>query len=100
MRVKKGGRCMDQVLAVMQVCEKYLATGKDVFWAISDLEKEYDTINQTGMWQKLRAFGVIGKLLKAVQSFYVDSMPVGCVYEKEWMWMNGFSLILNLDSVV
>ena len=37
------------------------------------LEKAYDTIDQHGMWQKLRVYGVEGKLLKAVQSFYVDS---------------------------
>ena len=30
---------MDQVFGVRQVCEKYLANGKDVFWAFMDLEK-------------------------------------------------------------
>ena len=35
----------DQVFAVRQVCEKYLANGKDVFWAIMDLEKAYGTID-------------------------------------------------------
>ena len=30
-------------------------------------------INQHGMWQMLRVYGVGGKLLKAVQSFCVDS---------------------------
>ena len=30
---------MAQVFAVRQVCEKYLANGKDVFWAFMDLEK-------------------------------------------------------------
>ena len=29
--------CMDQVFAVRQVCEKYLANGKDVFCAFVDL---------------------------------------------------------------
>ena len=33
----------------------------------------YDTIDRHGMWQMLRVYGVGGKLLKAVQSFYVDS---------------------------
>ena len=37
-----------------------------------DLEKAYDTIDRHGMWQMLRVYGVGGKLLKAVQSFYVD----------------------------
>ena len=38
-----------------------------------DLEKAYNTIDQHGMCQILRVYGVWGKLLKAVQSFYVDS---------------------------
>ena len=37
------------------------------------LEKAYDIIDRHGMWQMLRVYGVVGKLLKAVQSFYVDS---------------------------
>ena len=27
-----------RVFAIRQVCEKYLANGKDVFWAFMDLE--------------------------------------------------------------
>ena len=38
-----------------------------------DLEKSYDTIDRHIMWQMLRVYGVGGKLLKEVQSFYVDS---------------------------
>ena len=38
-----------------------------------DLEKEYDTIDRHGMRQMLRMYAAGGKLLKAVQSFYVDS---------------------------
>ena len=38
-----------------------------------DLEKEYDPIDQQGIWQMLRVYGVAGKLLKAVQSFYINS---------------------------
>ena len=37
-----------------------------------DLEKAYDTIDRHCMWQMLRVYGVGGKLLTAVQSFYVD----------------------------
>ena len=81
---------MDQVFAVRQVCEKYLANGKDVFWAFMDLEKTYDTIYRHGMWQMLRVYGVGGKLLKAVQSFYADSRA--CVWVGndvcEWFLVN------------
>ena len=64
---------MDQVFSVRHVCEKYLANGKDVFWAFMDFKNEYDMIDQHAMWQMLRVYGVGGKLLKAVQSFYIDS---------------------------
>ena len=37
------------VFAVRQVCEKYLANERDVFWAFMDLEKAYDTIDRHGM---------------------------------------------------
>ena len=61
------------MFAVRQVCEKYLANGKKVFWAFMDLEKADDTIDRHGMWQMLRVYGVGGKLLKVVPGFYVDS---------------------------
>ena len=51
---RQGRGCMDQVFAVRQVCEKYLANGKDVFWPFMDLEKAYDTIDRHGMWHVLR----------------------------------------------
>ena len=35
--------------------------------------KAHDTVDRHGVWQMLRVYGVGGKLLKAVQSFYVDS---------------------------
>ena len=41
---RQGRGSMDQVFAVRQVCEKYLANGKDVFWAFMDLEMAYDNI--------------------------------------------------------
>ena len=55
------------------MCEKYLANWKDAFWAFMDLEKAYDTIDRRGMWHMLKVYGIVGKLLKALQSFYVDS---------------------------
>ena len=72
MWVRQGRGCMDKVFPVGQVCEKCLANGKDVFGAFMDLEKANDTIDRHGIWQMLRVYGVGGKSLKAVQSFYVD----------------------------
>ena len=47
----------------MQVCEKYLANGKDV--------SEHLWLHV--MWQMLRVYGVGGRLFKAVQSVHVNS---------------------------
>ena len=59
---------------VRQVCEKYLANWKDVFWPFVDLQNAFDTIDRHGIWEMLRVNLVGGKLLKPVQNFYVDSM--------------------------
>ena len=87
---RQGRGCMDQVFAVRQICEKYLAKGKDVFWPFIDLEMAYAMINRYGMWQLLRLYGVGGKLLKAVQSFCKDSRA--CVRvgndASEWFLVN------------
>ena len=56
-----------------QICEKYLAEGKDVYFAFMDLEKAYDRVDRDAMWNVLRLYGVGGKLLQAVKSLYVDS---------------------------
>ena len=71
--VEQGRGCMDQVFAVRQVCEKYLANGKYVLWAFTDLEQAYDIIDRHGTWQMLRVYGVGGKFLDAMLSFYVES---------------------------
>ena len=87
---RQGRGCMDKVFTVRQVCEKYLANKKDVFWAFMDLENSYDIIDQHGVWQMLRVYGVGGKLLKSVKSFYVDS--TACVRVgndvSEWFSVN------------
>ena len=41
---------MDQVYAVRQVCEQYLANGKDLFYAFMYLEKAYDAIYLHCVW--------------------------------------------------
>ena len=70
---RRGRGCVDQVFAVRQICEKYLAKGKDTFWAFMDLEKAYDRVDREAMWRMLSIYGVGGKLLSAIKSFYVDS---------------------------
>ena len=89
---RQGRGCIDQVLVLRQVCNKYLANGKYVYWVFTNLEKGYDTIDRHGMWQMLRVYGVGGKLLKAVQSFM---WTIWHVSGWEMMWVNGFRLMLD-----
>ena len=89
---RQGRGCMDLVFAAWHLCEKYLANWKDVFWAFMDLEKVYDirSIDQHGMWQMLRVYGVGGKLMKPVQSFYAELTVFVRVgnYVSEWFQVN------------
>ena len=52
-------------------------------------KKAYDTIDRHGMWHMLRVYGVGGKLLKAVQSFYVDSRACVRVENDVSEWFPG-----------
>ena len=61
---------MDQVVAVRQVCEKYLANRKVVFWTLMDLEKAMVRIDMVRD-RCYELYRVWGKFLKAVLSFYV-----------------------------
>ena len=92
---------MDQAFVVRQVCEKYLVNVTEVLWAFMDLEKAHDTIDQHCMWQMLKVYEVVGKLLEAVQSFYVDSRV--CVWVgndvSEWFLVNvGLTRTRNLHG--
>ena len=70
---REGRGCVDQMFVVRQICEKYLAKGRESFWAFMDLEKAYDRVDRTALWNVLGFYGVGGKLLTAIKSFYVNS---------------------------
>ena len=58
----KADNAWDQVFDISQVCEKYQANRKYVFWALMDLENANDTIDRYGTWQMPRVYGIGGKL--------------------------------------
>ena len=70
---RRGRGCTDQTFMVRQICEKYVAKGKDVYFAFLDLEKAYDRVDREAMWKMLRIYGIGGSLLRAVESMYADS---------------------------
>ena len=70
---RRGRGCTDQIFIVRQICEKYLGKGKDVYFAFLDLEKAYDRVDRDAMWNVLRLYGIGGRLLRGVKSFYIGS---------------------------
>ena len=60
---------MDQVFTVRQVCEKYLANGKDVFRAFMELEKAFRYCRST--WYVADAKSVWSWRKIVESSFYV-----------------------------
>ena len=70
---RRGRGCIDQIFIVRQICEKYLAKNKDVYFAFLDLEKAYDRVDRDALWRVLRLYGIGGKLLEGVKSLYVNS---------------------------
>ena len=39
-----------------------------------DLKKAYDRVNRVILWQRLRMYHVVGKLLNGIKSMYVNSL--------------------------
>ena len=70
---KRKRFCGSDFCSVKQISEKYLAKGKEVYWAFMDLEKAHDTVDRKALWQVFGLYGVGGKLLRALKSSYVGS---------------------------
>ena len=60
------------MFVVRQVIEKMIEKDKVVYAAFVDLEKAYDSVCRGKLWVALKAYGVSGRLLAAVQRLYED----------------------------
>ena len=83
---RSGRGCVDQVFALKNVCEKYLDKQRDLYVAFMDLEKAYDRVDREALWKVLRIYGVGGKLLEAVRSFYQGCKACVRVGNEESDW--------------
>ena len=66
-----------------QVIEKVIEKDKVVYAAFVDLEKAYDSVSRSKLWVALKDYGVRGRLLAAVQSFYEEGWARVRVVGKE-----------------
>ncbi len=44
-----------------------------MFWAFIDLERAYDRVDRDALWSVLQIYGIGGRLMRAVKSFYDGS---------------------------
>ena len=69
---RKGRSCADQIFVLRQLCEKMKQKKRRVCIAFMDLEKAYDRVDREAMWQVMRIYGIGGKVLRGIMSFYDD----------------------------
>ena len=74
---RPGRSTADQIFTLKQTFEKFWENGKDFFACFVDLEKVYDRVLRNKLWKVLREYGVYGRLLRAIKSFYCR--PEVCV---------------------
>lgn len=79
---RKGRSCADQIYVLRQVCEKMREKKKSVYVAFMDLEKAYDRVDREAMWQVMRVYGLGGRVLRGIMSFYEDGRACVRVGEK------------------
>ena len=70
---RKGRSCADQIFVLRQVCEKMKEKKRKVWVAFMDLEKAYDRVDREAMWQVMRIYGIGGKVLRGIMSFYDEA---------------------------
>ena len=61
----RSWRSVDHLFLVRQLCEFFLVTQKDLFWAFLDLGKTFDRVDRDALWQVLRLYEVGCKLPQA-----------------------------------
>ena len=65
--------CQDQIFSIRQVIEKCYERGKDIFASFVDMEKAFDRIPRSKLFETLRVYGVGEHLITAIQSLYSSS---------------------------
>ena len=80
---RTGRGCNDQIFAVKQIVEKTIEKDRKTYMAFVDLEKAYDNVSREKLWKVLYAYGVKGRLLRAIQALYVNGRAKVKVGEME-----------------
>ena len=52
----------DHMFTLKCIIDLYLSSGRRLFCAFVDYQKEFDTINRTALWKKLLSYNISGKI--------------------------------------
>lgn len=69
-----GRSCVDNLFVLQQVLEKMTAKGEEVHLAFIDLEKAYDSVPRSKLWEALRIIGVSAELTALIKELYKNNV--------------------------
>lgn len=70
---RAGRSCTDNVFSLKQIIEKKTATNRDIHITFIDLQKAYDTVPVTKLWEVLQESNINYTLIKALKNLYHGS---------------------------
>lgn len=70
---RKGEECPGQVVSLFEVCQRRLKFGKKTYVAFIDIRKAFDTVPHGALLEKLRKYGIRGRMLAFLRSLYGNS---------------------------
>jgi hypothetical protein len=65
---------VDCIFSVSQIIEKHREYNIPTYIAFIDLEKAFDTVNRAKVWEILQNKGIPRRLIRTVQSMYVNTV--------------------------
>ena len=82
---RKNKGCSDAIFILRQLQEKHIEWNKPLYMAFIDQEKAFDRVVRAEVWKCLAERGIIGELLRAIQSLYICSQAAVRTREGETM---------------
>lgn len=70
---RPGRSCVDNLFTLQQLLEKQIAVDREVHIAFIDLEKAYDNVPRSKLWEALEIIGTDRNLIEIINELYRDN---------------------------
>ena len=67
---RKMRSCLDHIFTLVTVIENRLKKRQSTYVSLVDMQKAFDTVNRTCLFEKLSGIGIHGKMYNAIKSVY------------------------------